>query len=72
MRTVVTSLQIERTNWVWEGRTRGPRIRVQRHLSYEEYYRREHEWPVEDAPHGHAAKGVHPIRSNLLGEVVAA
>lgn len=58
--------------WVCEHGLEAHVIRVQRHLFYEEYYRRVHEWPVGDAPQRHAAKGVHPIRSNLLGDVVEA
>jgi hypothetical protein len=58
--------------WVWEDGLEAYVIRMQRHLFYEEYYRREHEWPVEDTPHGHPAKGAHPIRSDLLREVVDA
>jgi hypothetical protein len=33
---------------------------VHRHLQAEEYFRREHVWPSEDAPHG---RGDHPIRT---------
>lgn len=37
---------------------------VQRHLWFEEYYRRTGCWPAEDAPHGHRSDGApHPIRS---------
>jgi len=34
---------------------------VRRHLIYEEYNRRNHRWPIEDAPHGWADPGGHPV-----------
>ena len=58
--------------WVWEDGLEAFVIRLHRHLFYEEYYRREQEWPVEDAPHGHPTRGVHPIQSKLLREAVKA
>lgn len=36
---------------------------VHRHLVFEEWVRRGHPWPCEDAPHGH---GDHPIRTPRL------
>ena len=35
-------------------------------MFYEEYYRREGHWPVEDAPHDDPVVGAHPIRSALM------
>jgi hypothetical protein len=34
---------------------------VRRHLIFEEYNRRHRQWPCEDAPHGPAAVGSHPL-----------
>ena len=34
---------------------------VRRHLVFEEFWRRTGRWPCEDAPHGPAIGGVHPI-----------
>ena len=40
---------------------------VQRHLWYEEYWRRHGSWPVEDAPHGERPDGLpHPILTSEL------
>ncbi len=53
--------------WQWrDGIDAYLRI-VQRHLWYEEYWRREGSWPVEDAPHGHRLDGhPHPIITPAL------
>lgn len=49
--------------WEWEDGLEEYVTRVHRHFFFEEYYRREGEWPVEDAPHGEPATGAHPILS---------
>jgi hypothetical protein len=36
---------------------------VRRHMIYEEYNRRNDKWPIEEAPHGPADVGGHPIRT---------
>lgn len=52
--------------WEWEDGLEQYVTRVYRHLFYEEYYRRECRWPVEDAPHADPVDGVHPIRSPFM------
>lgn len=52
--------------WEWEDGLEQYVTRVYRHLFYEEYYRREGEWPVEDAPHANPANGTHSIRSAFM------
>ena len=42
--------------------------RVHRHLMAEEAWRRNRTWPFEDAPHGQAPTGTHPIRSERTQE----
>lgn len=50
--------------WCWdEGLEEYVRI-LHRHLIYEEFYRREGWWPVEDAPHGNPSMGRWPIKSD--------
>lgn len=56
--------------WEWDDGLEAYVLRAQRHLFYEEYFRRENEWPVEDAPHGHPTSGTHAIRSSLMRGVV--
>lgn len=49
--------------WRWDdGLEEYVRI-LHRHLIYEEFYRRERRWPVEDAPHGRLLVGRWPIES---------
>lgn len=49
--------------WSWEdGLAEYVRI-VARHLIYEEYWRREGRWPVEDSPHGHRVGDAWPVRT---------
>lgn len=52
--------------WEWDDGLDQYVTRVHRHLFYEEYNRREGHWPVEDAPHGGAQVGAHPIRSAFM------
>lgn len=52
--------------WEWVDGLEQYVTRVYRHLFYEEYYRREGHWPVEDAPHGDPDIGAHPVRSALM------
>ncbi|MDE0653590.1 MAG: hypothetical protein OXI26_08055 [bacterium] len=48
--------------WQWSDGIDAYLRVVQRHLWYEEYWRRHGSWPVEDAPHGHRPDGhPHPI-----------
>ena len=49
--------------WNWSRGLVGFVAIAQRHLWFEEYYRRTGFWPVEDAPHGHRADNrPHPVR----------
>ncbi len=52
--------------WEWDDGLEQYVTRVYRHLFYEEYYRREGHWPVEDAPHDDPDTGAHPICSALM------
>ena len=52
--------------WEWDDGFEQYVTRVYRHLFYEEYYRREGHWPVEEAPHGAPDSGAHPIRSAFM------
>lgn len=53
--------------WGWEDGLDAFIRMVQRHLWYEEYWRRTGDWPVEDTPHGERADGLpHPIRDPRL------
>ncbi|WP_392466829.1 hypothetical protein ACF3NS_14090 [Arsenicicoccus cauae] len=52
--------------WEWDDGLEQYVTRVYRHVFYEEYYRREGHWPVEDAPHGDPLTGAHPIRSSFM------
>jgi len=53
--------------WGGEGGLEQYVARVYRHLFYEEYYRREGQWPVEDAPHDDPVTGgAHPICSAFM------
>lgn len=48
--------------WQWSDGIDAYLRVVQRHLWYEEYWRRHGSWPVEDAPHGERPDGYpHPI-----------
>jgi hypothetical protein len=49
--------------WEWSDGLEQFVTRVYRHVFYEEYYRREGHWPVEDAPHNDPPDGAHPIRT---------
>lgn len=52
----------DRLRWQWSDGIDAYLRVVQRHLWYEEYWRRHGSWPVEDAPHGHRPDGhPHPI-----------
>lgn len=52
--------------WDWDDGLEQYVTRVHRHLLFEEYYRREGQWPVEDAPHGGPLAGAHPIRTAFM------
>ena len=52
--------------WEWPDGIEQYVTRVHRHLHFEEYYRREGEWPVEDAPHAEPVNGAHPILSAFM------
>lgn len=43
--------------WHWKDGIDAYLRIVQRHLWFEQYWRRHDAWPVEDAPHGHRADG---------------
>jgi hypothetical protein len=43
---------------------------VHRHLLFEEWWRRTGRWPVEDAPHGPAPRGRHPITDPTTRQLV--
>lgn len=49
--------------WAWEDGFDQYVTRVHRHLFFEEFWRRNGQWPVEEAPHGQPPVGVHPIRT---------
>ena len=52
----------DRLRWQWSHGIDAYLRVVQRHLWYEEYWRRHGSWPVEDTPHGHRPDGQpHPI-----------
>ena len=46
--------------WEWDDGFASYVGIVHRHLTYEEYWRRTGQWPVEDVPHG---QGDHPVRT---------
>lgn len=52
--------------WEWGDGLEQYVTRVHRHLIFEEYYRREGQWPVEDAPHAEPVNGAHPIRGAFM------
>lgn len=52
--------------WSWDDGLEQYVTRVHRHLLFEEYYRREGQWPVEDAPHAQPVTGAHRIRSAFM------
>ena len=60
-------LDPDHLRWHWrDGVDAFLRI-VQRHLWFEEYWRRHDAWPVEDAPHGHRADGrAHGVGDPIL------
>ena len=53
--------------WHWRDGFDADLQVVQRHLWFEEYYRRRKKWPVEEAPHGESLDGrPHPILTPTL------
>jgi hypothetical protein len=52
--------------WEWPDGLIAYIVRVQRHLFFEEHWRRTGNWPVEDAPHGEPAVDVHPIETKFM------
>ncbi len=53
--------------WGWSDGFEAYLNIVSRHLSAEEWYRRGHPWPFEDAPHGMRTDGrPHPIRTPAM------
>lgn len=53
--------------WSWADGIDNLLRLVQKHLWSEEYFRRTHRWPGEDAPHGRRADGQpHPVQSPEL------
>ncbi|TFV64602.1 UNVERIFIED_ORG: hypothetical protein E4P37_12565 [Bacillus sp. AZ43] len=52
--------------WEWEDGLEEYVTRVHRHLFFEEYWRRNDEWPVEDAPHGEPPAGAHPVLTRQM------
>jgi hypothetical protein len=53
--------------WHWKDGIDAYLRIVQRHLWFEEYWRRHGTWPVEDTPHGHRSDGrPHPILTPAL------
>jgi hypothetical protein len=44
--------------WLWEDGLLDLLTITHRHLQYEEFWRRNREWPVEDAPHGNGKHAV--------------
>lgn len=51
--------------WEWDDGLLPLLTITHRHLLFEEFWRREGRWPVEDAPHGH---GRHRVRSEEMQE----
>jgi hypothetical protein len=52
--------------WVAEDGLESLVTLVRRHLIFEEYNRRHGCWPCEDAPHGPAAVGSHPVVTSRM------
>lgn len=52
--------------WTWAHGLEQYVTRVHRHLFYEEFYRREGYWPIEDAPHHEPSAVVHPVRTAFM------
>jgi hypothetical protein len=52
--------------WEWPDGLEQYVTRVHRHLHFEEYFRREDHWPVEDAPHDEPIDGAHPIATEFM------
>lgn len=52
--------------WEWSDGLLAYIARVQRHLFFEEQWRRTGRWPVEDAPHGDPAVGAHPVVTRFM------
>ena len=52
--------------WTWADGLEQYVTRVHRHLFYEEFWRREGSWPVEDAPHGDPVTDTHPVRTAFM------
>ncbi|MBD8057870.1 hypothetical protein IC607_02690 [Cellulomonas sp. JH27-2] len=57
--------------WQWDDGFEDYVLCVQRHLAFEEYWRRHGEWPVEDAPHGNPPRGQHPILTPFMRKEAA-
>ncbi len=55
--------------WQWEDGLEEYVTRVHRHVFFEEYWRRNGEWPVEDAPHGEPPAGAHPVLTPQMQKV---
>jgi hypothetical protein len=49
--------------WQWDDGLLDLITIAHRHLQYEEYWRRNGSWPVEDVPHG---VGKHPVRTSRM------
>lgn len=52
--------------WEWTDGLEQYVTRAYRHLFYEEFYRRESRWPVEDAPHDDPVTGAHRVASAFM------
>jgi hypothetical protein len=52
--------------WEWSDGLEQFLTRVHRHLHFEEFFRREGQWPVEDAPHDDPVNDAHPIVSEFM------
>lgn len=56
--------------WDWSSGLEEYVLMVRRHLTYEEAWRRNGIWPVEDTPHGQPENGTHPIRTGRMRQEV--
>lgn len=54
----------------WADGLAGIVLVVHRHLLFEEWWRRTDQWPVEDAPHGHAQHRRHRITDRRTRQLV--
>lgn len=52
--------------WEWADGFIAYLARVQRHLYFEEQWRRTGNWPVEDAPHGEPVHNAHPLETKFM------